>query len=80
MFASYLSDVERLLDERRWEFALREASDLPRLAVALSHPRLQCSADAVIKWCQEWIRPPGAERDAQGLDYERLVRRIAAFR
>jgi hypothetical protein len=77
MFASYLTDVERLLDEHRWDEALREVLDVPRLAVALSDPHLRCSADEVIGWCQEWIRPPGAEHDAQGLDCERLVRRIA---
>jgi len=31
----------------------------------------------VMRWCQEWIRPPGAERDAHGLDYEHLARNIA---
>ena len=77
MFASYVTDIERLLDNHRWDEALREALDLPRLAVALSDPRLRCSADEVIGWCQEWIRPPGAEHDAQGLHCERLVRHIA---
>lgn len=76
MFASYLTDVERLLDEHRSEAALREALDLPRLAVALSDSRLRASAEQVGQWCGEWIRPPGAEHDAQGLDYERLTRRI----
>jgi hypothetical protein len=77
MFASYLNDVEQLIDEHRWELALREAFDLPRLAVALSDPRLHCSADQVTTWCQEWIRPHGAEHDVQGLDFERLGRRLA---
>ena len=77
MFASYLTDVERLLDEHRSEVALREALDLPRLAVALGDSRLRASAEQVTQWCGEWIRPPGAEHDVQGLDYERLARRIA---
>ena len=77
MFASYLTDVERLLDEHRSEVALREALDLPRLAVALGNSRLRASTEQVTQWCGEWIHPPGAEHDAQGLDYERLTRRIA---
>jgi hypothetical protein len=76
MFASYLNDVEQLIDEHRWELAQREAFDLPRLAVALSDPRLHCSAEQVTTWCQEWVRPQGAEHDAQGLDFERLGRRL----
>lgn len=76
MFASYLTDVERLLDEHRSEVALREALDLPRLAAALADPRLRASAEQVTRWCEEWIRPPGAERDAQGMDYERLARHV----
>jgi len=77
MLASYLTDIERLLDEHRSEVALREAFDLPRLAVALSDPRLHCLPEQVTRWCQEWVRPPGADHDAQGLDFERLARRLA---
>jgi hypothetical protein len=77
MFASYLTDVERLLDEHRSEVALREALDLPRLAVALGDPRLRASAEQVTRWCGEWIRPPGAQQDAQGVDYERLARHVS---
>jgi hypothetical protein len=76
MFASYLTDIEQLLDGHRWDAALREAFDLPRIAVALADPHLRCSAEQVTTWCQEWIRPPGAGRDAQGLDYERLTRGV----
>ena len=46
MLASYLTDIEQLLDEQRWDAALREACDLPRIAVALSDPELRCSGDA----------------------------------
>jgi hypothetical protein len=74
MLASYLTDLEQLLEERRWDAALREALDLPRIAVALAEPHLRSSPEQVLKWCQEWIRPPGAERDAHGLDHERLYR------
>jgi hypothetical protein len=76
MFARYLTDVEQLLDDRRWEAAWREAADLPRIAVALSDPQLQCASDRATVWCQEWVRPPGAERDAHGLDSERVGRAV----
>jgi len=77
MLTSYLSDTEQLLDEQRWDAALREACDLPRIAVALADPRLRSSGEHVQRWCTEWIRPPGAERDAHGLDCERLGRGLA---
>jgi hypothetical protein len=77
MFATYLADIEHLLDAQRREAALREALDLPRIAVALADPQLQCSPERLKRWCEEWIRPPGAERDAHGLDYERLLRGIS---
>jgi hypothetical protein len=76
MFAAHLTDIEQLLDARRRDAALREALELPRLAVALADPGLRCSRERVRTWCEEWIRPPGAERDAQGLDYERLAASI----
>ena len=77
MVAAYLADIEQLLDAQRREAALREALDLPSIAVALADPRLHSSREQVTKWCQEWIRPPGAERDAHGLDYEHLARNAA---
>jgi hypothetical protein len=76
MVAAYLADTEQLLDAQRREAALREALDLPGIAVALADPRLRSSREQVTRWCQEWIRPPGAERDAHGLDYEHLARTI----
>ena len=76
MLAAYLVDIEQLLDAQRREAALREALDLPRIAVALTDARLRCSREQVKRWCEEWIRPPGAERDAHGLDYEHLARSV----
>jgi hypothetical protein len=76
MLASYLSDIERLLEEQRWDAAQREALDVPRLAVALADAQLQCSAEQVDTWCQEWLRPSGAERDAQGVESERLMQQV----
>jgi hypothetical protein len=60
MLASYLTDIEQLLDEQRWDAALREACDLPRIAVALSDPQLRCSGEEVGMWCRQWMTP---ERD-----------------
>lgn len=76
MVAAYLADAEQLLDAQRREAGLREALDLPGIAVALADPQLRSSRERVTRWCQEWIRPPGAERDAHGLDYEDLSRNI----
>jgi len=56
MLASYLSDVELLLEEQRWEQALGEAFDLPLIAAALSDPRMQVSVDRVQAWCEQWVR------------------------
>jgi hypothetical protein len=70
MLASYLTDIEQLLDEQRWDAALREACDLPRIAVALSDPELRCSGDAVGVWCRQWIPPlpdtPAAQDTVRG--------------
>jgi len=63
MLATYLADVEQLLDEQRWELALREAYDLPRIAVALADPGLTCSSDRCKAWCEEWIRPQPSAGD-----------------
>lgn len=72
MLTSYLSDIEQLLDEQRWEAALREALDLPQIAVALSDPQLSTSRDRVKAWCDEWVRPTDPDRNAHGADYERV--------
>jgi hypothetical protein len=77
MLARYLNDIEQLLQEQHWDGALREALDVPRLAVALADPSLRCSGGQVHAWCEEWLRPSGAERDAQGLDVERLLQRLS---
>lgn len=77
MLTSYFTDIEQLLDEERWDAALREAWDLPCIAVALADPHLLCGAEQLQTWCTQWIRPPGAERDAHGLDHERLGRCLA---
>lgn len=65
MLASYLSDIELLLEEQRWEQALREAFDLPQIAAALSDARMQISVERVHAWCEEWVKHSD---DAQAAD------------
>jgi hypothetical protein len=72
MLTSYLSDIEQLLDEQRWQAALREALDLPQIAVALSDARWSASGERIKAWCDEWIRPVDPDRNARGADYERV--------
>jgi hypothetical protein len=71
MLTSYLSDIEQLLDEQRWDAALREALDLPRIAVALSDPQLRASGERIQTWCDEWIRPD-PDSNARGAEYARV--------
>jgi hypothetical protein len=63
MLASYLTDIEQMLDEQRWDEALRDAGELPRIAVALSDPLLQSSGEEVGQWCLHWV-PAGSPESA----------------
>lgn len=72
MLTSYLADIEQLLDEQQWEAAMREALDLPQIAVALSDLQLSITRERVKAWCDEWIRPEDPDRNARGADYERV--------
>lgn len=76
MLASYLSDIELLLDEQRWEQALREAFDLPQMATALSDPRMQVSVDRVQSWCEQWIKSSDDEAAAAESDASRIVQLV----
>jgi len=78
MLASYLTDIEQLLDEQHRDAALRDAFDLPSIAVALTDPQLRCSGEQLKTWCQQWIGPPGSGSRAAGLDYERVGRNVTA--
>ena len=78
MLTSYLSDIEQLLDEQRWEAALREALDLPQIAVALSDAHWAASGERIKAWCDEWIRPVDPDRNAHGADYERVGSTVLA--
>ena len=78
MLTGYLTDIEQLLEEQRWDAALREARELPRIAVALSDPQFRCSGEAVGVWCEQWLEahlapPLKVEGDPAGCDWrERL--------
>jgi hypothetical protein len=72
MLANYLADIEQLLDEQQWEAALREALDLPLLAVSLGDRQLSTSDERCQAWCHEWIRPEDPDLNARGADYERV--------
>lgn len=76
MVAGYLTDVEHLIEAHRWDAALCEAYDLPRIAVALTDPTLHSSGEQQKTWCEQWIRPEGADDEDEGLDYERVRRAV----
>jgi hypothetical protein len=63
MITNYLADVEQNLDEHRWEMALRDVIDLPRIAVALSDPEMKSSSTDCKAWCERWIRASGDESE-----------------
>lgn len=77
MLTRYLTDIEQMLDEQHGEAALRDAFDLPRIAVALTDPQLQYSGERVKTWCEQWIGPSLDEPLAGGLDYERVGRSVS---
>ncbi len=76
MVASYLTDVEQLIESQRWDAALCEAYDLPRIAVALTDPTLHSSGEQQKSWCEQWFRPTDAHAGSETLDYERLRRTV----
>jgi hypothetical protein len=78
MLTSYLYDIEQLLDEQRWEAALREALDLPQIASALSDAQLRANGEKVRSWCDEWIRPEDPDSNARGAEYERVSAAVLA--
>ena len=57
MLTNYLADVEQNLDEQRWEMALRDVVDLPKIAVALANPEMRSSREQCAAWCEQWVRP-----------------------
>jgi len=67
MLTGYLTDIEQLLEEQRFDAALRDAAELPCIAVALSDPELRCSQEAVGMWVSRWLKPSGAEASTAGV-------------
>ena len=45
MLTNYLADVEQNLDEQRWELAMRDVVELPKIAVALANPEMRSSRE-----------------------------------
>ena len=76
MLASYLSDIELLLEEQRWEQALREAFDLPQIAAALSDLRMQVSVDRVQAWCEQWVKHSEDGPSAADPDLGRIIQLV----
>lgn len=73
MLTNYLADVEQNLDEHRWEMALRDVVDLPKIAVALTNPELRSSREQCVAWCEQWVRPSNEATDS-GVDHEHICR------
>jgi hypothetical protein len=73
MLTNYLADVEQNLDEQRWELALRDVVDLPRIVVALANPEMRSSREQCTAWCEQWVRPADAANDT-GIDHEHICR------
>jgi hypothetical protein len=73
MLANYLADVEQNLDEHRWELALRDVADLPKIAVALTDPELRSSGERCKAWCEQWVRGANAASDS-GIDHQSICR------
>jgi hypothetical protein len=76
MLAGYLADIELLLEEQRWEQALREAFDLPQIAVALSDSRMQVSVDRVHTWCERWVKHDDDASAAADPDAARIAQLV----
>ena len=76
MLASYLSDVELLLEEQRWEQALSEAFDLPQIAAALSDLRMEISVERVQAWCEQWVPPTEDAAVSADPDTARIVQLV----
>lgn len=73
MLTNYLADVEQNLEEQRWEMALRDVIDLPRIAVALTDPEMKSTPNGCKAWCERWIRT-GAHDSGHAVGPEHVCR------
>jgi hypothetical protein len=76
MLTAYLADVEQNLDEQRWDLALRDAIDLPQIAVALTDPAMRSSTERCKAWCAQWVRPANAANDSGAADQGRICEMV----
>ncbi|HEY6482245.1 MAG TPA: hypothetical protein VIY54_01845 [Steroidobacteraceae bacterium] len=74
MLTTYLADIEQMLDEQRWDLALRDAFELPHIAVALADPDLRSSAERCKSWCAQWVEP--AESRGSQEEHERICKAL----
>jgi hypothetical protein len=72
MLTNYLADVEQNLDEHRWDLAMRDVVDLPKIVVALCDSELRSSPESCRAWCEQWVRPASA--DNSGMSHEQICR------
>ena|SRR3569833_2982926 len=73
MLTNYLADVEQNLDEQRWELAMRDVIELPKIAVALANPEMRSTREQCVAWCEQWVRPLNAANES-GIDHEHICR------
>jgi len=76
MIAGYLADIELLLEEKRWEQALREAFDLPKIAVALGDPQMRVAVDHVQAWCSQWLQQDLDAQSAGNAESSRVAQLV----
>jgi hypothetical protein len=76
MVATYLADIEQLLDEQSWEAAVREARDLPNIAVALEDAHLRSSSARLRQWCADWVRPLQTDGDSRSNNHDSVCRTL----
>src|SRR5690349_17245342 len=77
MLTNYLADIEQQLDEQRWDSAMRDALELPQIAVALGDARMRSSGERGGQWCRQWIRTEASKHEFV-IDNERLYATIDA--
>ena len=77
MLTNYLADVEQNLDEHRWDLALRDVVDLPKIVVALTDAEMRSSPERCKEWCEQWVRPSDAA-SVSGVTHDHICRVLEA--